>query len=139
VIAMTTQEERIKILSMLQEGVINAEQAAKLLEALGSIGVESKSMPTGPSAPSYDRGGGFRPGKFFRVRVTDTDTGKTRVNVRLPLGLVGAGLKMGMKFAPEIEGIDPGIINEFLASGEIGQIVDVFDDEDGEHVEVFIE
>ena len=40
---MTTQEERIKILSMLQEGVINAEQAAKLLEALGSIGVESKS------------------------------------------------------------------------------------------------
>ena len=63
---MTTQEERIKILSMLQEGVINAEQAAKLLEALGSIGVESKSIPTGPSAPAYDRGGGFRPGKFFR-------------------------------------------------------------------------
>jgi hypothetical protein len=100
VIAMTTQEERIKILSMLQEGVINAEQAAKLLEALGSIGVESKSMPTGPSVPSYDRGGGFRPGKFFRVRVTDTDTGKTRVNVRLPIGLVGAGLNMGIKFTP---------------------------------------
>lgn len=136
---MTTQEERIKILSMLQEGVINAEQAAKLLEALGSTGAESKTPGT-PPIPSYDRGGGgYRSGKFFRVRVTDTDTGKTRVNVRLPIGLVGAGLKMGMKFAPEIEGIDPGVINEFLEHGEIGQIVDVFDEDDGEHVEVFIE
>lgn len=135
---MTTQEERIKILSMLQEGVINAEQAAKLLEALGSVGSESKT-PTSPPSPSYERGGGYRSGKFFRVRVTDTDTGKTRVNVRLPIGLVGAGLKMGMKFAPEIEGINPEELTEMLSSGEIGQIVDVFDEEDGEHVEVFIE
>ena len=135
---MTTQEERIKILSMLQEGVINAEQAAKLLEALGSVGSESKT-PASPPSPSYERGGGYRSGKFFRVRVTDTDTGKTRVNVRLPIGLVGAGLKMGMKFAPEIEGINPEELSEMLSSGEIGQIVDVFDEEDGEHVEVFIE
>ncbi len=136
---MTTQEERIKILSMLQEGVIDAEQAAKLLEALGSIGNETKSVPTSPSTPGFDRGGGYRPGKFFRVRVTDTDTGKTRVNVRLPIGLVGAGIKMGMKFSPEIDGFDPRTITDFLESGEIGQIVDVFDEEDGEHVEVFIE
>ena len=134
---MTSPEERIKILSMLQDGVINADQAAKLLEALGSTSAETKS-PASP--PAYERSGGSgRPGKFFRVRVTDTDTGKTRVNVRLPVGLVGAGLKMGMKFSPEIEGIDPGVINDFLESGEIGQIVDVFDEEDGEHVEVFIE
>jgi hypothetical protein len=133
---MTSPEERIKILSMLQDGVINADQAAKLLEALGSTSFEPKSPP---SPASVERTGGGRPGKFFRVRVTDTDTGKTRVNVRLPVGLVGAGLKMGMKFSPEIEGIDPNIINEFLESGEIGQIVDVFDEEDGERVEVFIE
>jgi len=134
---MTSPEERIKILSMLQDGVINADQAAKLLEALGSSSAETKSPAP---QPTYERSGGSsRPGKFFRVRVTDTDTGKTRVNVRLPVGLVGAGLKMGMKFSPEIEGIDPGVINEFLESGEIGQIVDVFDEEDGEHVEEFIE
>ncbi len=133
---MTSPEERIRILSMLQDGIINADQAAKLLEALGSSKAETKAPP---SLTNIERTGGGRPGKYFRVRVTDTDTGKTRVNVRLPLGLVGAGLKMGMKFSPEIEGIDPGLINEFLESGEIGQIVDVFDEEDGEHVEVFIE
>jgi hypothetical protein len=28
---------------------------------------------------------------------------------------------------------------EALASGETGQIMDIYDDEDGEHVEVYIE
>jgi hypothetical protein len=30
-------------------------------------------------------------------------------------------------------------LNAWLNSGEIGQIVDIFDEEDGEHVEVFLE
>ncbi len=73
------------------------------------------------------------------VRVTDTDSGKTRVNVRLPVGLIRAGVKMGAKFAPEIEGMDIEQLMTFINSGEIGQVVDVLDEEDGEHVEVFIE
>jgi hypothetical protein len=132
---MTFSEERLKILQMLQDGTINADQAAKLLETLGS----SAKKPEAPLPPQPPITTGQRGGKYFRVRVTDTDTGKTRVNVRLPVGLVGAGIKMGMKFAPEIEGIDPHILQNFLETGEIGQIVDVYDDEDGEHVEIFIE
>ncbi len=132
---MATNEERLKILSMLQDGVINAEQAANLLESLSEENVEAKKSAQAFAFSS----GGARGGKFFRVRVTDTDSGKTRVNIRLPIGLVGAGLKMGMKFSPEIEGIDVETLQDFLSNGAIGQIVDVFDDNDGEHVEVFIE
>jgi hypothetical protein len=132
---MATNEERLKILSMLQDGIINADQAAKLLESLSEVGAEQKSG----ASKSEETANIKRGGKFFRVRVTDTESGKTRVNIRLPIGLVGAGLKMGMKFSPEIEGIDPEVLKTFLTSGEIGQIVDVFDEDDGEHVEVFIE
>lgn len=131
---MASNEERIKILNMLQNGVISAEQAAQLLEALSEPKDKSKTAANERIMP-----GPKRTGKFFRVRVTDTDTGKTRVNVRIPVGLVNAGIKMGMKFSPEIEGIDASTLQDFLESGDIGQIVDVFDDEDGEHVEVFIE
>ena len=135
---MTSNEERLKILQMLQDGTINADQAAQLLETLGQTGRKSaQGMPPMPPMPPRPAGAGG--GRYFRVRVTDTDSGRTRVNVRLPFGLVGAGLKMGMKFAPEIEGMDVEMLQEFLESGELGQIVDVFDDEDGEHVEVFIE
>jgi len=66
-------------------------------------------------------------------------TGKVRANIRLPLGMVNAGLRMGMKFSPEVEGLNAERLAEPLANGKTGRIVDVYDDNDGEHVEVFIE
>ncbi len=46
---------------------------------------------------------------------------------------------MGAHFSPNIEDMDLKRLSEVIESGEIGQVVDVYDDEDGEHVEVFIE
>lgn len=136
---MANAEERIKILQLLQEGKITADQAARLLEAL-ETNAAVRGAPKPPSIPQpMAPGGPMGGGRWLRVRVTDTDTGKTRVNVRLPLNLVGSGIRMGMRFAPEIEGLDVNELMSFVQSGEIGQIVDVFDDEDGEHIEVFIE
>jgi hypothetical protein len=139
---MVNVEERLKILNLLQEGKITAAEAARLLEALetsasGRPGSRGPFAPSPPPAPytSGPMGGG----KWLRVRVTDTNSGKTRVNVRLPLNLVGSGIRLGMKFSPEIEGLDPNALMEWIQSGEMGQIVDVLDEEDGEHVEVFIE
>jgi len=57
----------------------------------------------------------------------------------MPISIVNAGIKMGVKFAPQVEDLDPEALMELINGGETGQIVDVFDDEDGEHVEVFIE
>jgi len=131
---MATSEERLKVLKMVQEGKITAEMGAELLKALDT---------TSKKAEVDDRASvgfpGKSGGKFFRVRVTDTDTGRARVNIRLPLGMVNAGLRMGMRFSPEVEGLDATRMAEVLASGETGKIMDVYDDEDGEHVEVYIE
>jgi hypothetical protein len=136
---MVTSEERLKILSMIQEGKITAEQGMELIAAM-----ESK-RPEKPGAPRVDQpppavSSGDRDSRWFRVRVTDTQTGKSRVNIRLPINLVQAGLKMGARFSPEVEGrLDQKQIVALIKSGEVGKIVDVFDEEDGEHVEVFIE
>lgn len=78
--------------------------------------------------------------KTLRVRVTDLKTGKGKTNVNIPMGMVNFGLKMGKKFAPaDLEGVDMDQIMEALQSGQTGKIVDVEDEEKGEHVEVFIE
>ncbi len=130
---MVQTEERLRVLKMLQEGKITASEAAQILEALEEIpSVTAAKVAAASALPS-------RPGKWFRVRVTDTNNGKTRVNVRLPLNMVSAGVKMGMRFSPEVEGLDVNELMAFINSGETGQIVDVVDEEDGEHVEVFIE
>ena len=131
---MATEAERLKVLKMLEDGKINVEDAARLLKTLDEVDNKPSKIPFGGSTPPTPPGG-----RWFRVRVTDSVTGKPRVNIRMPVSVVKSGLKMGAHFSPNIEGMDIHRLAEIIESGEIGQVVDVFDDEDGEHVEVFIE
>lgn len=136
---MATNEERMKILQMIQEGKITAEQGAQLIEAMETARRTTGPVVAPPGIPPTPPAMGGRGARWFRVRVTDTNTGKTRVNVRLPVNLVHAGLKMGAKFSPEVQGLDQEQLLAFINSGEVGKLLDVYDEEDGEHVEVFLE
>ena len=127
---MATQEERMQILKMIADKQVTAEEGAKLLDALAKDSTNESGAPQ--ASPSTS-------GKWFRVRVTDLKSGKRKVNVNIPLGLVDVGLKMGAKFAPTGFGIDTSQILAAVKSGAEGKIVEVDDEEDGEHVEVFIE
>jgi hypothetical protein len=124
---MATSEERIKILRMIDEGKITAEEGAKLLAALSE-------GPKTPRRPAVRSGmGGTR---WLRVRVTDMFTGKAKATVNLPLGLVDAGLNIASQYAP---GIAFDELSAAISNGAEGKIIDVIDEEDGEHVEIFIE
>ncbi len=78
-------------------------------------------------------------GHWLRIRVTDIATGRSKAAVQIPLGLIDAGLKIGAHFAPEVEGVDMSSVMDALRSGVTGKIIDVTDDEDGEHVEIYVE
>jgi hypothetical protein len=126
---MATSEERMQILKMIEEGKISAGEGAELLRALERDGSSKPSEPLkGASAP-----------RWFRVRVTDTRTGKSKVNVNIPMGLVNVGMKMGARFAPEMEGVDFDELTEAIQGGASGKVMDVIDEEEGERVEIFVE
>jgi hypothetical protein len=137
---MATTQERMKVLEMLKEGQITPEAAAQLLDAVEGQPVKAASqvMPQVPM-PSQSPDAPARSARWLRVRVTDTDTGRPRVNVRLPISLVNMGMKLGAKYSPEIEGIDMAALLQAVQDSEPGPFVDVYDEEDGEHVEVFLE
>jgi len=124
---MATSEERLKILKMIEEGKISAEEGAKLLGALN----ESRKPPRKSSL--RETTGGAR---WLKIRVTDMVTGKSKATVNLPLGLIDAGLNIASKYAPDIA-FDELI--EAVNAGAEGKIIDVLDEEDDEHVEIFIE
>ena len=126
---MAANEERIKILQMLEEGKVTAEEAATLLRALEG---GRRGGPAGPPAQGGQR-------QFLRIQVTDLESGTAKVNVTLPMGLVGAGLRMAERFAPQIEGFDMQELQELLASGVDGKLVEVVDEEDNERVEIYVE
>ena len=48
-------------------------------------------------------------------------------------------MKIGAHLVPEIEGVDMDKIMDAFQQGVTGKIVDVVDEVDGEHVEIFIE
>ncbi len=66
-------------------------------------------------------------------------TGKHKVNVNIPMGLVNVGLKMGARFAPEMEGIDIDQLTQLIRSGATGKLIEVEDSTDSERVEIFVE
>ncbi len=118
-------EERKRILQMLADGKISADEADELLATLGSE-KESKSIAR-------------KEAKFLRIKVTEF--GQEKVNVNIPLSLA----KLAMKFIPndakmkmEEKEIDlDEIIREIQYGAPAGKIVEVEDGED--RVEVFIE
>jgi hypothetical protein len=127
---MNATNERLMILQMIEAGKISAEEGVQLLSSVRQDKPDKGSMRIHP-----DQGGP----KWFRVRVTDTVTGKSKATVSLPLGLMDWGLQVGAQFAPEMKGMDIGELSEILKSGVEGKIIDVIDEEDGEHVEIYVE
>ena len=124
---MTTSEERMRILKMIEEKQITAEEGAKLLEALRAAGSDGAQREETTKA------------RWLRVRVTDRMTGKVKVNVNIPVGLVDVGLKMGARFAPDMNGLDLNAIQAAIKGGMQGRIIEVDDESDNERVEVFVE
>jgi hypothetical protein len=86
------KDERRKILNMLGEGKISAQEADALLDAL---------MAAAPaaSAPLAAATLGREPPKYLRVVVEGHDDGqedgkKNKVNVRVPFDLIRAGMRL---------------------------------------------
>ncbi len=78
--------------------------------------------------------------KWLRIRVTDINTGKSKANVRIPVSLASFGMKMATRFAPaDVQGFDMDEIIAAAKSSSEGKLVDVEDEEKGEHVEISVE
>jgi len=82
-------EERKKILNMLAEGKITADEAEKLLEALS----ESKATAE-EYAPDINFEKTNKKPKNFIIKVTPKTAGGDNVNIKIPLLLLKAGIKM---------------------------------------------
>ena len=98
--------ERMKVLEMLERGDISSNDAAKLLAILGSKG-ERSSEPSQVSSKTP---------RYLRVTIgPDPDAGENakpeRVNVRIPLAI----LKAGVKISSLIPGDASGSVEEALS------------------------
>lgn len=132
---MSTAEERLKILNMVAEGKITAEEGARLLSALQ----ETERRGTSATQGGPDSAPGFSESQYLRIRVCNCQSGRDKINVNIPMNLVSVALRMGARFAPDVDGVDLEDVVEAIRQGARGKIVDVTDEEVGERVEIFVE
>ncbi len=125
-------EERIRVLNMLKEGKITPDEAMRILEAMETVPDKEVEAPQSRA-------------KWLRVKVTDLKTGRAKVSVNLPMGIVDWALRTGTRVASiggtdlNGMGIDVEGLRAAISYGLKGKIVDVTDDDGSEHVEVIIE
>jgi hypothetical protein len=79
-------EERRRILNLRADKKITAEEADQLMEALSQGKAESAAQPRAGATPPANP-------KFLRVQVEGYE-GAGKVNVRVPLDLVRAGMRL---------------------------------------------
>ena len=135
-------EEGKQVLQLLADKKIDAEQAYRLLRAIGDVDETPRRAreafapppPPPPGAPSAPTGRG----RILRIRVTED--GEQKVNVAIPLAIARIG-KMKLASSGLVRGhlgkfgID---LDELLRNVDFpGKIVDIADDED--RVEIFVE
>lgn len=140
------ENERQEILQLLAEGKIDASEAAAILSSVEQL--DKKDSGTKSNMPKDENVEGDpninkdtisenKP-NWFHVRVSDINTGKNKVMVNIPLGLVRFGLNLGRQFAPELHQVDLDQLTAQIQA-ESGLLVDVLDEEDGEHVQIYID
>jgi len=111
-------EERMRILKMLEEGKISADDAAKLLAAVEG-GTKAKGVIC--CAPGTAR-------KVLHVEIQGEGDEKPRVNVNVPLELIRVAMSLIPKDARakmEAKGIDLDNITQMIEDGVEGKIVEV--------------
>ena len=131
--------EKLRILKMVENAKISAEEASQLLAALNS------SENSGKKA------------KWLKIRVYENNSEKPKVKVSVPIAVAKLATKIGGKFkismpkkarekmeekginldAETFENIDK-LFDELSVNGRF-DLVNVVDEEDGDRVEIYVE
>ena len=130
---MASSQEKMKILTLVEQGKITPEEGIRLLNALDRVQT-TRTPPMRPSSAPAANGP-----RWLLVRITDTATAKVRVNVRLPVTVLNTGMKLGARISPEIGQGEMKQVMDAIQNGTTGPVLDKFGDDEREHIEIILE
>jgi hypothetical protein len=113
--------EIAKILNLVAEGKLTAQEADEIIAALNAR--EAGASARGAAAAKE------QPAKTTHLRIEVTDGGRHVVNLRVPINIAG----WASSFLPGLSEQDSDRIRGAVASGTRGTILDITDD-DGSRV-----
>ena len=115
------------ILRLVAEGHLSPDEAAPIIEALGSSAEDAPAAPDAPAAQAPTS-----KGRHIRIKVSEH--GRQVVNLRIPLPFA----EMALRMVPGLSGDQAARIRGAIDAGSIGPIIDV-EDPDGDAVLITVE
>ena len=97
-------DKRLRIIEQVEEGVLSAEAAGRLLEGVGEGYWAKLSAP----AEATER-------RHIRIQVSDMASGAMKSDLRIPVGLVNTVLYIGGHLSAELEHHDTEALRNMLA------------------------
>lgn len=157
------ESARLEILEMLASQKTSAQEAADMLRALESadeatalpkakgggdetvyksealpedaIRIDEEIVTWKDSAVVHSDD---RP-RWLKIRVRDMHSDRDKVTVNVPMWLVSFGLGAARRVGADLGGYDPAMLQDLVKEGRKGILVDVQDEEDGEHVQIYLD
>lgn len=134
---MSTRKE---ILELLSRGEIDVARATDLLNDIREPDEAAASPPPVPAQTPVAAEKDTNGRRWLHIHVSDLESGRQRVRVNVPLGLVQFGLKVGARFTDEV---DSGMVHDVMDALKdetiTGTLVEVEDLDDNERVHIFID
>ncbi len=126
----TSKEERDRVLHMVESGQVTANEASQILDTLEA-----------DSGTNVERESEHRHDRLLRIRVTSVNarTQKVYVTATIPVRLIKVGMRLGLRFVPQINNMALEELLKTLESGATGRLLDLQDMEKGERLEIFAE
>ncbi|GEM_PF-321156 len=126
------ENEKTRILKMVEAGKLSAEEAFKLMDAMNSPAAATEIAVKEPTGKA----------RFLRIRVFDKNRQKAKVNISLPLFLV-RGLAKIIPASAQMHLNDKQInldqIMSLVDQAAGTKLIEVDDDDENERVEIVIE
>ena len=122
----TSNDERNRILNMIESGQITAGQAAQLLDTL---------------LPEYEQSGGQVGNRTVRIWLTEMSTNRRKMNMTatIPVYLVSMSLRLLARLVSQLNDSTIQNVIRAIERGTTGRLLDLQDLEEGKRLEVFVE
>ena len=122
----TPNDERNRILQMVESGQVTANEAAQLLDALEQDRQWERIVP--------------RKDRILRVRVTSLNAKNQKVylTASLPVNIIRASMRLGIRLIPQLNESALENLLQSIESETTGRILDLQDIEKGERLEIFV-
>lgn len=116
-------QDRDRILRMIETGQVSADDAARLLDQLAAEQRIADRVRA----------------RLLRVRVTELDSGRVKVNLTIPVGLLHVGLRLGVRLGPQLTGNALQALLHTIERGATGLVLEWQDPAEDERIELFVD